>query len=65
MKLDVGDIKGRDFVEIKEKKTKKNKRFPLNPELKVVLEDFVKDRPEDEPLRNKETGLTETRHTGF
>ena len=34
----------------KEKKTKKNKRFPLNPELKVVLEDFVKDRPEDQPL---------------
>ena len=50
LKLDVGDVKGRDFVEIKEKKTKKNKRFPLNPELKVVLEDFVKDRPEDEPL---------------
>ena len=28
LKLDVGDVKGRDFVEIKEKKTKKNKRFP-------------------------------------
>ncbi len=40
LKLNVGDVKGRDFVEIKEKKTKKNKRFPLNPELKVVLEDF-------------------------
>ena len=50
LKLDVGDVKGRDFVEIKEKKTKKNKRFPLNPELKVVLEDFVKDRDLDEPL---------------
>ena len=50
LKLDVGDAKGRDFVEIKEKKTKTNKRFPLNPELKVVLEDFVKDRLEDEPL---------------
>ena len=50
LKLNVGDVKGRDFVEIKEKKTKKNKRFPLNSELKVVLEDFVKDRPEDEPL---------------
>ena len=50
LKLDVGDVKGRDFVEIKEKKTKKNKRFPINPELKVVLEDFVKDRLEDEPL---------------
>ena len=50
LKLDVGDVKGRDFVEIKKKKTKKNKRFPLNPELKVVFEDFVKDHPEEEPL---------------
>ena len=50
LKLDVGDVKGRDFVEIKEKKTKKNKRFPLNPELKVVLEEFVKDSDLDEPL---------------
>ena len=67
LKLDVGDVKGRDFVEIKEKKTKKNKLFPLNPELKVVLEDFVKGRRKMNRylLRNKETGLIETKHTGF
>ena len=50
LRLDVNDVKGRDFIEIREKKTNKNKRFPINPELKVVLEDFVKDRDPDEPL---------------
>lgn len=67
LKLNVGDVKGRDFVEIKEKKTKKNKRFPLNPELKVVLEDFVKDARKTSRylLHNRETGLIETRLTEF
>ena len=50
LRLNVSDVKGRDFVEIREKKTNKNKRFPINPELKVVLEDFVKDRNPEEPL---------------
>ena len=67
LKLNVGDVKGRDFVEIKEKKTKKNKHFPLNPELKVVLEDFVKDRRKMSHclLHNKETGLIVIKRIGF
>ena len=50
LKLNVEDVKGKDFIEIRENKTNKNKRFPINSQLKVVLEDFVEDREPNEPL---------------
>ena len=56
LKLDVGDVKGQDFIEIRENKTNKNKRFPINAQLKVVLEDFVEDREPDEPLFMSQRG---------
>ena len=48
--LNVGDIKGKNYIQIIEKKTKKFKKFPINKKLKPLLEDYVKDRNIDEPL---------------
>ena len=50
LSLDVGDVKGRDYIEIREKKTNKYKKFPLNRFLKVEIEKFVKDKPPEQPL---------------
>lgn len=48
--LDVGDVKGRNYIQITEKKTGKFKKFPINAKLKPLLEEFIKSRKNDEPL---------------
>ena len=48
--LNVGDVRNESCVKLKEKKTGKLKQFPLNRKLKNLLKDFIKDRPDDEPL---------------
>lgn len=50
LSLDVKDVKGKDYIELREKKTNKYKRFPINENLKVEIEKFVKDKPYDIPL---------------
>ena len=50
LSLDVRDVKGRDYIEIREKKTNKYKKFPLNRFLKEEIEEFVKDKPPEHPL---------------
>lgn len=50
LSLDVGDVKGRGYIEIREKKTNKYKKFPLNRFLKAEIEEFVKDKPLEQPL---------------
>ena len=50
LSLDVGDVKGKDYIDIVEKKTGKRKRFPINSKLKPMLEDFTKGRDKNEPL---------------
>ena len=50
LSLDVGDVKGRDYIEIREKKTNKYKKFPLNMFLKAEIEEFVKDRAPEQPF---------------
>lgn len=42
--LNVEDVKDRNYVEIKEKKTGKYKRFPLNSKLKALIKDYLKER---------------------
>ena len=44
LSLNVGDVKNKNFIEIKEKKTGKFKKFPINWKLKPILDDFVKNR---------------------
>ena len=48
--LNVSDVKNKSHICIIEKKTGKRKQFPINPKLKLLIENFIKDRHEDEPL---------------
>lgn len=54
--LDISDVKNRTYVEIREKKTGKYKRFPLNEKLKKLIKEYLKEREkqysisEGEPL---------------
>ena len=48
--LDVGDVKGRNYIQITEKKTGKFKKFPINSKLKPMLAEFTKGRKIKEPL---------------
>lgn len=54
--LNIEDVKNKSYVEIREKKTGKYKRFPLNNKLKTLIREYLKVREkqysisEDEPL---------------
>lgn len=48
--LNIGDVRGKTHIEIKEKKTSKYKKFPINDKLKKLLADFVNDKSDNEPL---------------
>ncbi len=50
LNLNVGDVKNKDYINIKEKKTGKYKRFPINSKLKPMFAKFTKGRNLDEPL---------------
>ena len=50
LSLDIGDVKGRDYIEIREKKTNKYKKFPLNRFLKKEIDVFVEGLPIEQPL---------------
>ena len=57
LSLNVGDVKNKSFVKLKEKKTGKPKIFPLNKKLKTLLKDFVKGRADNEPLFVSQKGF--------
>lgn len=67
LSLDVGDVKGRDYIEIREKKTNKYKKFPLNRFLKEEIVLFVEGLPGGQPLFYTQNiaGLIEHRHIEF
>ena len=50
LSLDVDDVKGRDYIEIRKKKTNKYKKFPLNRFLKEEIDLFVEGLPSEQPL---------------
>lgn len=50
LSLDIGDVKGRDYIEIREKKTNKYKKFQLNRFLKEEIDVFVEGLPSEQPL---------------
>ena len=50
LKLDIKDVKNKNFVQIKEKKTGKFKKFPLNSKLKQLIEFYTNNKELDEPL---------------
>ena len=50
LSLDVGNVKDRDYIEIREKKTNKYKKFPLNRFLKEEIDLFVEGLASEQPL---------------
>ena len=50
LKFRVRDVKGKDAVYIREKKTGKEKRFPINAELKPIIEEYIAGKREFEYL---------------
>jgi len=50
LKLNVGDVKGKQYLEICEKKTGKFKKFPLNDKLKNLIKIYTKEKRPEEPL---------------
>ena len=48
--LNVGDVQGKEYINIVEQKTGKHKRFPINSKLKPMLQEFTKDKNLNEPL---------------
>ena len=50
LRLNVGDVRNKDYIQIVEKKTGKFKKFPINAKLKPMIADFVKGRRDKEPL---------------
>ena len=50
LSLDVDDVKGRNYIEIREKKTNKYKKFPLNRFLKEEIDLFVEGLASEQPL---------------
>lgn len=50
LSLNVKDVRNKSYIDIKEKKTGKLKRFPINSKLKPMFEKFTRQRADDEPL---------------
>ena len=50
LKLRVRDVREKDYVYIRENKTGKEKRFPINSELKPIVEVFIREKRDYEYL---------------
>jgi len=48
--LNIEDVRGKNYIQLNEKKTGKFKKFPINSKLKPMLEKFTKGKSGDEPL---------------
>ena len=42
--LNIEDVKDKSYIEIKERKTKKYKRFPMNDKLKKLIKSYLEIR---------------------
>ena len=50
LSLDVKDVRNKSHIELNEKKTGKCKRFPINDKLKKLINEFIVDKSDNEPL---------------
>ena len=48
--LNVKDVRGKNYIQLFEKKTGKFKKFPINSKLKPMLEEFTKNSKAEDPL---------------
>lgn len=61
LQLKVKDIKNKDYLKLKQKKTKKSKKIIINNQLKSDLKEFIKGKKDNEYLIRttvKENGVT-------
>lgn len=56
LRLKIIDVKNRDYIEIKEKKTGKYKRFPITNSFKNTLIEYIADKNPDEWLFPSQRG---------
>lgn len=59
LKLKVRDVRDRDYISIREKKTGKEKRFPFNDRLKPVIRDYIAGKKDYEYLFKSRKGKNE------
>ncbi len=50
LNLNVSDVRNKTHIEIKEQKTGKLKKFPINDKLKKLIQEFIKHKNDKEPL---------------
>ena len=63
--LNVGDVRGKNYIQIVEKKTGKYKKFPLNDKLKNLIAGYVKGKRDKEPLFKSLWGRRYNRITAY
>lgn len=52
----VRDLRDKDYIMIRETKTNKEKRFPINDELKPILREYIRDKKDYEYLFQSKQG---------
>lgn len=50
LNLDIKDVKEKNYIQLKEKKTGKYKKIPINENLKTIIKNFTKNKNINEPL---------------
>ena len=50
LKLNVEDVKDKNYIKLKEQKTGKFKKFPINKKIKHIIKIYTKDKYLNEPL---------------
>lgn len=50
LNLNISDVRNKTHIEIKEQKTGKFKKFPINNKLKILIKEFIQDKDDTEPL---------------
>lgn len=56
LKLKVGDVRDKTHIEVKEQKTGKLKRFPLRGKLLALIEEYIKNKSDEEYLFQSRNG---------
>lgn len=50
LNIRVRDVRDKEYIYIREEKTGKEKRFPINPELREVIDEYIEDKKDYEYL---------------
>ncbi len=56
LKFKVKDVKDKSYIIMREQKTKKEKKFPINSELKPILKEFIAGKKDNEYLFKSRNG---------